>query len=45
MINPITKHPHPFERVSIVLSPLFLIINPTISASANNPIRPEPSSI
>ena len=45
MKNPITKHPHPFERVSIVLSPLFLIINPTINAIANKAIRPEPSSI
>ncbi len=35
MINRVTIQPHPLDRVSIVLSPLFLITKPTINANTN----------
>jgi hypothetical protein len=36
-IKRITKHPHPLLNVSIVLSPFFLISNPSIRQNAKNP--------
>jgi hypothetical protein len=35
MINRVTIQPHPLDRVSIVLSPLFLMIKPIINANTN----------
>jgi len=35
MINRVTIQPHPLDRVSIVLSPLFLITKPIINANTN----------
>ena len=36
-MTPTIKKPQPFERVSIVLSPLFLTNKPTNNANASNP--------
>ena len=35
--NKVVVHPQPLDRVSIVLSPFFLKINPRIKANANIP--------
>jgi len=39
MINRVTIQPHPLDRVSIVLSPLFLMIKPIINANTNKIIN------
>ena len=40
--NKVVIHPQPLDKVSIVLSPLLLMISPSINANANNPTNSIP---